>query len=1246
MTIRGSDTSSVRVDPNVISREMERTGATQAEISEALSRSAMGLPPSDEGWAHSKDTGWTYKGVPMERGPDTQQGVLYNPKEDIQRRITHIEQQLKYSGTMPPNKKQELYERLAGLHSTLVELEGQDAAGAIEAFKEKWTPKIESAPEPTIPEREVPYQPDDPTSQTAKVRGKEVYVRGSTMREKLGFETPEQAREYLAGRTTSKGPLLQSPKFKGTSIEYYQYKGELEGLRREVSKVRPPIKSRPTRVDTSLGAPLVQPSQAYLEQQAKIASGELVQLGDGTLLTRDSLEALPPKAQAIVLKLGLPGLEEVRLRLSDFRDDEGKYDLISAMAHARYYDRPEIKEAAEALFGEDATRSYEEFVEEHYYPTSKYPEWAKYLSTQYRKLTPWKEELGENVTDVLARLGERSLERLGSPTPLPASVRKLAAKAADWVEVTYLPEIVKLRTRLVEKARSESEHARARAEAKGELEAYETSAKIVSAIPEALLDLGVTIPATLFGYGSKVLLHGAANEQQEANATMAMVVGGMAEWFMGRPKAFAKDPAYEVPYTTMLLVGPSKLKSIARRTKALVNPREVNNTVVALQADVARVVRPEGMEFLDARSLVDAVEKEWAGRVPSEVLALDPVSQAVVTSIAKNRDVIIKDPRGTVVARVSPFQRVTEQTVWHGAPNLDAFLKEIQSQGYAIVKPEGRFGGLWTSQQLSQSFMAGETGLPPTNPGGVAIRFALRDVKDLPTKVRSQPTMEAMRAEMTRMAHSGELEPGIYPLFKEYGYPPKLELEMFVAPGTKLHKVEGTWYAPDSIGTAETQTTSAIEVPGSILGGQGIPLVWLATEAAKQEGRGVPPLRQLYLAEAIDVGQSILDFFRPWRKQRREIAEPSGTAATAPYTYQVVQLREAREALKELGLKPEDLNAPKLGEAIKDYRDRVLPYRPKLEPRALGIDSDVATEVKELIIPETTLEQTMEAPPEVTPEPLPEASPEVPYEPPYDTPVEVPPEVPPEEPPELPPEYPTEAKVEEPVEEPLEGPIEVPSEIPPETPLEEPLEPPLENPLEVPLEPPPIVPPEERALPSMRYPPHRRPEAKEVVVKIPEGSIAWRQGEPFGKEQIKYIPPPFNQLKPISLLDQVPAGWREKGRTPEDSIQIIGSSKGVPSYIPIDLGVTDAFITVSSGVPHIEFKGGGLNTDVGKRIPGTTKGMSISREAIAKVEEEQARELGEELPKSSRSRPHKEVTLGGSKELAQQIMVVKGDTII
>jgi len=79
--------------------------------------------------------------------------------------------------------------------------DGQKAESEIPSAQP--TKPTEPSLTPSISESEIPTTPDSPGGQVATVNGQEVYIKGSTMREVYGFETPEQyqyAQRHSLGR--------------------------------------------------------------------------------------------------------------------------------------------------------------------------------------------------------------------------------------------------------------------------------------------------------------------------------------------------------------------------------------------------------------------------------------------------------------------------------------------------------------------------------------------------------------------------------------------------------------------------------------------------------------------------------------------------------------------------------------------------------------------------------------------------------------------------------------------------------------------------------------------------------------------------------------------------------------------------------------------------------------------------------------------------------------------------------------
>ncbi len=105
--------------------------------------------------------------------------------------------------------------------------------------------------------------------------------------------------------------------------------------------------------------------------------------------------------------------------------------------------------------------------------------------------------------------------------------------------------------------------------------------------------------------------------------------------------------------------------------------------------------------------------------------------------------------------------------------------------------------------------------------------------------------------------------------------------------------------------------------------------------------------------------------------------------------------------------------------------------------------------------------------------------------------------------------------------------------------------------------------------------------------------------------------------KPISF-SKPPIGAKHTSlKTPKETIQMIGKPEvGVPKSVSVDLGVVDIYITNYG--KNIEFRGRGLETDVGKRLSSPTKGMSLREEKV--LANDRAEALGIKPPKVRRAK--------------------------
>jgi len=478
-------------------------------------------------------------------------------------------------------------------------------------------------------------------------------------------------------------------------------------------------------------------------------------------------------------------------------------------------------------------------------------------------------------------------------------------------------------------------------------ESQKAMPKPVAAIGKAAIDLFTTIPATIAGVAASSVLHATAGEKQKAALAPAVLLAGMADWMAGRPKAFAADPYFEVPYTVALFRGASikSVLDIAKKAKIKLDPGKLSTSSIAFQADIGRgALKPKMTEFA-ARDLIQAVEFAWGGKskVPEALAKPKNLKQAmraaVITAQMKMagapglRDVVIKTPGGKIIGHITPFQKVATGA-WHAAPDTTPFSSSLSKTGSFTTKP-GIHGGYWMSPQPASSFMAsGKLG----KPGLIFHRFSVKDLRELPPEVLKLPTFAQMKATMGRLARTGQLKPGIYPVFKWYSREMKYELEFFVAPGTRFGSVKATRYAPKrEYGTASMQTTSLIQfretatrtitdpktgktrtepildpITGrptftgrEIKEGQSVPVLVVATTNAAKEGMAkVPPLSQLYKSEFFYDPLITIRKILAGREKRRKV-EPSdydipSVSTSTIYKYKPFEFKPPKKAASDM----------------------------------------------------------------------------------------------------------------------------------------------------------------------------------------------------------------------------------------------------------------------------------------------------------------------------------------------------------
>jgi hypothetical protein len=112
---------------------------------------------------------------------------------------------------------------------------------------------------------------------------------------------------------------------------------------------------------------------------------------------------------------------------------------------------------------------------------------------------------------------------------------------------------------------------------------------------------------------------------------------------------------------------------------------------------------------------------------------------------------------------------------------------------------------------------------------------------------------------------------------------------------------------------------------------------------------------------------------------------------------------------------------------------------------------------------------------------------------------------------------------------------------------------------------------------------------KKDAWEYPDGTIVWKMGELKRGGEWKIIPPPYNLKKAISST-KPPKGVTRLTGTPQETLTFIGGKLPFKN-VSFDLGIVDGYIDVKT--KKIVFTGHGLETNVGTRIAGATKGISI-----------------------------------------------------
>lgn len=242
----------------------------------------------------------------------------------------------------------------------------------------------------------VPTVPDREGGQIATVDGQRVYIAGSTMRDKFGFETPEQYSKAQR-RGEVYGPLAE---------QWGYIPAEPRARERYLKSLEPKEEAQPANTE---------------------------RLPDGRLVRSDDLERLGqtnPELYAIMTTQGydayyqayenqLAEQEQAKELLEPYRiSPSNNYHLMDALASGD----PEVVAAAETLFSPQDIRLARIDIEREW-GTEKYRPGAKETVEFIRRITPWKEERGETFRESV----RSALSQIKAPAALLGAIPIVSA---------------------------------------------------------------------------------------------------------------------------------------------------------------------------------------------------------------------------------------------------------------------------------------------------------------------------------------------------------------------------------------------------------------------------------------------------------------------------------------------------------------------------------------------------------------------------------------------------------------------------------------------------------------------------------------------------------------------------------------------------------------------------------------------------------------------------------------------------
>jgi len=700
-------------------------------------------------------------------------------------------------------------------------------------------------------------------------------------------------------------------------------------------------------------------------------------------------------------------------------------------------------------------------------------------------------------------------------------------------------------------------------------------------------------------------------EMEHGEYASAVLAGMGAFLFTEFPKRFKADPALTSGWVVGMVLGPQGLLKLGQGLYARIHPKYVPERGMAIEWSVVKkTIKPRTAQ----------AEMELVGAMRQAMIELLSGKKKVVFDTLGGRMKV--EWTGTAYQKYSPY------TLFSGTPDITKFDP---------ANPGGMI--LWSSPQLARRFAElSASGVPMTHPGVIEVYIGPEGLKTWSSNIGQAESL----AELERLAmeaYSKGIPPGAYPPFKVY----KGMIEAEITTVGPFEAVPG----PGGHGISANVVMGSYPIHRYILKGLGL---------EGYRGLSFKQAMQIRVSAGVD---ATLDFFLGWRGRMNALKKlvDLGKEVETPELRAFLGNRSALENIAEIihgrrkALRIKEIDVPEeagvgaqsdiVNSAIKEELQEMLggdyslfeDYIPYYESPAYTRNYISAyTKFLEVALGKAFPEEGRlgsEKPGMAlgrftpTREGLELIAPRegflLPTSLGYDTLYER--------------GKPLEALYKEVLERFEMRPLEYPSIRPPRYLSERLSEPPLIRPpgkvpierlgllrserlpgldifrARLPLETFKRVPPPER----FRY---REPPPEDWPIfflpgpgeglgkkkrKWPPGTFTWRQGLFW-----KVVDP--TQEKPLTFKNP-PPGVRKLATglgSAQKTAQFIGER--VPITISVDLGVVDIFADAEK--EQIRFEGGGLETDVGKRHPSKTKGMSVRRKKKIKKTPLEARRVG------------------------------------